>query len=122
MKSHLQSHLQSLQQIPGVLGSMVMTEDGMVVVSDLGPGLDSETLAAITSGARLCIHRAAIQSGDGQPHEIVLEGTSGNLVLLEIGEATLIVVTHAGLEMNSGMLEIRSVARKLRGILEIQTS
>ena len=114
--------LQRLQQIPGVVGSMVMTEDGMVVCSALGPGLESESLATLSSGTRLSLQRAAVQSGDGKPHEIVLEGTEGNLVLLEIGEATLIVVTHAGLELDSGMLEIRSVARKLRGILEIQTS
>ncbi len=118
----MKSLLENLNQIPGVHGSMVMTEDGMVVASELTADLDSESLAAITSGARLCIHRSAIQCGDGEPHEIVLEGTDGNLVLLEVGEATLIVVTHAGLKLNSGMLEIRSVARKLRGILEIQTS
>ena len=114
--------LQSLQQIPGVVGSMVMTGDGMVVCSALGPGLERETLAALTSGTRLSIQKAAVHSSDGKPHEIVLEGTEGNLLLLEIGDATLIVVTHAGLELDSGMLEIRSVARKLRGILEIQAS
>ena len=118
----MKSLLNNLNQIPGVLGSMVMTEDGMVVEEALTANLESEVVAAIASGARLSIHRSAVQSGDGNPHEIVLEGTKGNMILLEVGEATLIVVTHAGLDLNSGMLEIRSVARKLRGILEVHAS
>jgi len=76
---------------------MVMTEDGMVVASELTADLDSESLAAITSGARLCIHRSAIQCGDGEPHRnCTSKEPMETWVLLEVGEATLIVVTHRG--------------------------
>ncbi|HCW44911.1 MAG: roadblock/LC7 domain-containing protein [Planctomycetia bacterium] len=114
--------LQGLNEVPGVLGSMVMTEDGMVVCSALSSSFDGEVVAAFASNARLCIGKAAVQCGDGIPHEMVLEGEEGSLILLDIEDATLVVITHAGLELNTGMLEIRSLARKLRGILEIQTS
>ena len=46
----MKSLLNNLNQIPGVLGSMVMTEDGMVVAEALTANLESEAVAAIASG------------------------------------------------------------------------
>ncbi|MGE4619149.1 MAG: roadblock/LC7 domain-containing protein [Planctomycetota bacterium] len=114
--------LQQLNQLPGVLGSMVMTEDGLPVSSLLESGLDEECVAAFASRSRLAVQRAAIHCSDVEPDEVIIESEGGNLILVPVAGATLIVLTNPGLELNTGLVEIRSIARRLRGALEIRIS
>ena len=114
--------LEQLNQLPGVLGSMVLTEDGIAVESLLAEKMDEECVAAFSSAVQQAVKRASTRCGDGPPDELILEAEQGNLLLVGLGGATLAVMTHAGLEVNTGLLEIRSLARRLRGILEIRTS
>jgi predicted regulator of Ras-like GTPase activity (Roadblock/LC7/MglB family) len=112
--------LQQVNDLPGVMGSMVMTEDGLPAASLLGSGLDEECVAAFASSSRLAVSRAAIHCGEGEPQEVVLESEGGNLLLIGIDGATLAVITHPGLEMNTGLVEIRSIARRLSEALKIR--
>lgn len=111
--------LKQVNELPGVLGSMVMTEDGLPVTSLLGPGLDEDCVAAYASNSNLAIRRAVTHFGDASPDEIVLESEGGNLLLKQIDGATLAVITHPGLEMNTGMVEIRSIAKRLHKTIEL---
>ena len=45
------SILEELNKEIGIIGSIVVTPDGMVVASALGPDLDDETVAALASNA-----------------------------------------------------------------------
>ncbi len=114
--------LEKLNAIPGVLGSMVMTDDGIPVASRLSEEIDEECVAAFSSTARLAVNRAAMHCSGEVPEEVILEAEGGNLLLMNLEGATLAVMTHAGLELNTGLLEIRSIARRLSGILEIRIS
>ena len=114
--------LEQVNELPGVLGSMVMTEDGLPVASVLGAGLDEECVAAFASSSSHAVRRAVTHYGDKAPDEVVLESEGGNLLLLPIAGATLAVITHPGLEMNTGLVEVRSIARRLRGIFEMRTN
>ena len=93
--------LKQVNELPGVLGSMVMTADGLPVASLLGIGLDEDCVAAYASNSNLAVRRAAIHCGDEAPDEVVLESEGGNLLLKQIEGATLAVITHPGLEMNT---------------------
>lgn len=112
--------LQQVNELPGVLGSMVMTADGLPVASLLGPGLDEDCVAAYASSSSIAIGRVVTHCGEEAPDEVVLESEGGNLLLKQIEGATLAVITHPGLEMNTGMVEIRSIAKRLHQIIEIQ--
>ena len=45
----MQEILEQLNQVAGVKGSMVVTKDGVVVSEALGPDLDTNTVAAVSS-------------------------------------------------------------------------
>ena len=64
--------------------------------------------------------RAAVHCGKGEPYEVVLEAEGGSLLLIGVDGATLAVLTHPGLELNTGLVEIRSIARRLSGVLELR--
>ena len=112
--------LQKVNELPGVMGSMVMTDDGLPAAALLGSGLDEQCVAAFASRSRLAVSRAAVHCGKGEPHEVVLEAEGGNLLLIGVDGATLAVLTHPGLELNTGLVEIRSIARRLSGVLELR--
>jgi len=113
--------LEQLNTTPGVMGSMVMTDDGIPVVSLLGTEMDEECVAAFSSTVRLAANRTAAQLDNQHPDEVIIEAEQGNLLLINLDGALLAVMTHAGLELNTGLLEFRSVARRLREILTIRT-
>ncbi|MDE0960092.1 MAG: roadblock/LC7 domain-containing protein [Planctomycetota bacterium] len=113
--------LEQLNSTPGVMGSMVMTDDGIPVVSLLGDEMNEECVAAFSSTVRLAANRNAEQLDNQHPYELVIEAELGNLLLIHLDGSLLAVMTHAGLELNTGLLEIRSLARRLREILTIRT-
>jgi predicted regulator of Ras-like GTPase activity (Roadblock/LC7/MglB family) len=83
--------------------------------------MDEECVAAFSSTVQLAANRTAAQLDNQHPDEVIIEAEQGNLLLIHLDGALLAVMTHAGLELNTGLLEIRSVARRLREILTIRT-
>ncbi len=117
----MKKQLEKLNGIPGVQGSMVITRDGIMVAASLGPDLNEDAVAALSSSLILTIKRGVSSTGvDLDPEEMILTAEEGKLVFLDLGNAFLVVVTQPQLRLSSGLVEIRGVARKIRSICEMQ--
>ena len=106
--------LTQLNDVPCVQGSMVITDDGIMVAASLGPNLEEDAVAALSSSILMTLRRSLEPFCERIPEELVLTASKGKLVFLGIGNAYLVVVTKKNLKLESDLVEIRSMARKIR--------
>lgn len=99
-----------LNEHAGVKGSLVVTEDGMVVASALGKGLEQETLAAVSS----MMIQTAKKCLDANLDRIIMTSSHGKLVLEDLGNAYIVVVTNSYINLDVTLIEIQSAGRKIR--------
>lgn len=113
--------LESLNQVPGVLGSLLGTSDGMVVAARLKGELNHEAAAALVSS--LLVGTTALLDECGRPHmeQIVLRASRGKIIIIDLGHTYLMVVTDRNLDLNQGLVEVRSAAQSLRKLTCIPT-
>ena len=106
--------LQELNKDVGVIGSLVVTPDGIVVASAMGPDLDSDTVAALTSNAIIAAKKSMASLNDNNCYRFVLTASYGKMVFEDIGIAYLVVVTHQNISLAQTEIAIRGAAYKIR--------
>ena len=111
--------LESLNEVPCVQGNMVITDDGIMVAAALGAGLDEDTVAALSSSLVMTLKRSLKPFCEEIPEELVLTASEGKLIFLGLGSAYLVAVTKKNLKLESDLVEIRSIARKIRHRCEL---
>jgi hypothetical protein len=105
--------LTDLNKFAGVKGSMVVTADGMVVASALGPDLENENVAAISSQMIGAISRSLGGLGVESFSRYILSATHGRIVFVNLGVAYLVVITHQNIKLDVILIEIASTAYKI---------
>ncbi|WP_019632804.1 roadblock/LC7 domain-containing protein [Actinomadura atramentaria] len=105
-------------RLPGLVGSLVASADGLLVAHDLPPDLEPHGLAALTASQLGLSHRLAAAGGGGAFHEVVVRGDGGHVVVYSAGRTASLTVL-AGPATNVGRLhlESRPVARAIAGHL-----
>ncbi|MGE3166208.1 MAG: roadblock/LC7 domain-containing protein [Planctomycetota bacterium] len=107
--------LEQINDIPGVLGSMVITRDGILAVACMGQDLREDAVAALSSSIAMTLRRSLEPTSlANDPSEILLTASRGRLLYLDLGDAYLVVVTRPNLRLDTDMVEIRGVAKKIR--------
>ena len=108
--------LSNLNGVPGIDGSMVITDDGIMVAEALGPQLDEDVIAALSSSLLIALKRALEPVDGGSTVEMILSADDGKLIFTNLGNAFLVVVTRPNLKLDTGLVEIRSFTRKLKSL------
>ena len=117
----MKSLLDQVNRLNGVKGSMVITHDGIMVTSALDPSLDDDTVAALSSSLVITLKRSFDPLGlEMVPEELVLTAELGKLLFFDLGRAFLVVVTNPQLQMTTDLVDIRSVAKKLKARIQFQ--
>ncbi|WP_328401953.1 roadblock/LC7 domain-containing protein [Nocardia sp. NBC_00403] len=108
------TQLQALRdRVPRLTGSLVASNDGLLVAHDLPRHIEPDTMAAMAAAQLSLSHRLATTAYGGGFHEVVVRGTDGHVVIYAAGWTSLTVL--AGPEVNVGRLhlESRPVARTI---------
>ncbi len=108
----METVLERLGQEAWVRGSMIVSDEGMVIIERLAGDLDRDAVAAL---AYELVTEVAMGLADAkmEPFQrIVLSATAGELVVMGCGSVYLVVVAAAGSE--AFYIEIESAARRLR--------
>lgn len=107
--------LEELNEHGGVRGSMVITQDGIMVCDALGPDLEEDVVAALASSMIMSMRRGLKAMGyDDNLCEYVLDASDGKMVFLDMGNAFLVVVLSRNIRLNTTLVEIRSAAYKIK--------
>jgi predicted regulator of Ras-like GTPase activity (Roadblock/LC7/MglB family) len=111
--------LKNLTELPCVQGSMLITSDGILIAAELQPGLDQDAVAALSSSMLMTLKRSMAPFSPVLPEETILTASEGKLIFLSVGNACLVAVTRRNLKLESELVEIRSIARKIRQRCEL---
>ncbi len=111
--------LRNLNELVGIRGSLVVSRDGMVIVSRLTVGLDEDLVAAMASNVVLRTNRALGDRELGQFSRLSLTSSDGEMIFEAAGEMYLVVVMERGIDLGQMELEIRSTACRIKALGEI---
>ena len=107
--------LSQLNQVAGVKGSMVVTKDGSVVAESLGPDLERDSVAAVSSLV-IQVGERSLSSMGRQPFtQFTLTSAHGRMVFVNMDVGYLVVITKMEMSLEQVLLEVESAARKIRG-------
>ena len=106
--------LEKLNKIAGIRGSMVMTQDGIMVAEALGPDLEDDVVAALASALLVGINKSlTVTETDEKVEELILTASDGKMVFINLENAYLVVMAKHNMEIATTMVEIKSAAHKI---------
>lgn len=111
--------LENLNRSVGVMGSAVITKDGMLVDSVLADALDPDALAAIGSSLVTSLQKSVSRCEDSTLEEMTVEASRGKIVIVNAGSVFLLVVTDSTIALGPTMLDISSAVDKLQKAIRL---
>ena len=108
-----------VNEVSGVLGSALLTNDGIMVESLLGTGVSDDVVAGLSSFLISTTQRTLNEAEMGRFQRFVLHSTHGRVVLIDIGEATLVVLTNQFVNLDGCLESIQQCAEELRNAARI---
>lgn len=115
----LDAHLQQLRRLsPAVVGSLILSSQGLPIAADLPPDMGEERSAA-TSAAMLALgQRISEELGRGTMEALLLGGDEGQVIIARINdEAALTVLFRPDVRVAMALLDIGHSVEQLRPLL-----
>ncbi|WP_297512545.1 roadblock/LC7 domain-containing protein [Thermococcus sp.] len=110
--------LTDMLEIDGVIGTIVVDKDGLVIESAMKKNLDREAIAGVLHELVSAIKLMGDQFGAGELKEAILEFKNARMFINPIGgDYYLIVIGDADLNLGRMKLELRKVLPKLEEML-----
>jgi hypothetical protein len=106
--------LEELNKTPGINGSMIVGQDGIVIAADLNSQLQDEAVGALAASIISTVRKSMERLSSEDLKQITVEASQGKLFLTDVGIGILAVTTDP--EVNVGLirLEIKNAAEKIR--------
>ena len=103
-----------LIRIDGVIGSLLVGKDGLVVSSTLLEDEDAEMLGAMAAAIFGTVAKAATSIGVGALRNTIVEAAEGSIQLIEAEDLILVVITEKGVNLGMIRIEMRKAAKRVR--------
>ena len=106
--------LQELNQEAEIVGSMVITPDGIMVSAALGPQYEEDTVAAFASTLLLSLRRGlAPFSKENELATCTLNATEGKIVFLDMKNSYLVVFASTDTNLERRMPAIEKAMHRI---------
>ncbi|MEV6274885.1 roadblock/LC7 domain-containing protein [Nocardia sp. NPDC051832] len=105
------------ERIPKLTGTLVASNDGLLVAHDLPAHIEPNGVAALAASQLGVSHRLVATAHGGGFHEVVVHGTDGYVVIYASGWISLTVLAAPEVNVGRLHLESRPVARAVAGHL-----
>ncbi|MFP4459053.1 MAG: roadblock/LC7 domain-containing protein [Candidatus Zixiibacteriota bacterium] len=99
--------LAKINQLPGVIGSTLVAEDGIVIVSDLAVAVQDEIVGAMISAIGVSTVKAIKRLDHGNFELLVVEAKNGKLFISLTNKGFLGVLSEN--DVNIGLIRIEIV-------------
>ncbi len=117
-KEQLTEILQSLKKVGDVLGSSVISADGLPIASDLGEGIDESTFAAMSAAMQGAAETAVQELKQGTLKQIILEAEESKIIAISSGEkAILVILAKPKINLGLALLELGKASGKISDVL-----
>lgn len=121
-EEELKAVLENLRNISGVIGSAVVTSDGLLIYSDLPESVNKRALAAMAAAIVGTGMQVAKELVIGRLSQIIVEAREGKFISISVGneEDAPILSTLVSPKANLGLviLEMEKAAKKIQRIME----
>jgi len=111
--------LENLNRSVGIIGSAVMTADGMLVTSAIADHHDEDALAAIGSSLVMSAQDSLEDFNRSELKLMTIEGSRGKILLVNAGSAYLLIITDSTIALDATMLDVKSAVRKLQKAISL---
>lgn len=106
--------LSELNRTPGITGSMVVGNDGIVIAADLESGMEGETVGALAASITTSIQKSLDRLQTSPLTQVTIEAENAKLFFSDAGLGILVVTTQKDVNVGLVRLEIRNAISKLR--------
>ncbi|EFO79305.1 roadblock/LC7 family protein [Oscillochloris trichoides DG-6] len=105
--------VEDLIRVEGVIGSLLVGKDGLVVASTLLDEEDAEILGAMSAAVFGEIDKATKRIGVGTLVDSIIDAKDGSILLLEARELILVVITQRIVNFGLVKMEMRRAAKRI---------
>jgi predicted regulator of Ras-like GTPase activity (Roadblock/LC7/MglB family) len=105
--------VEDLIRVDGVIGSLLVGKDGLVVASTLLDEEDAEILGAMSAAVFGEIDKATKRIGVGTLVDAIIDAKDGSILLLEAKELILVVITQRIVNFGLVKMEMRRAAKRI---------
>ncbi|MFO0982761.1 MAG: roadblock/LC7 domain-containing protein [Planctomycetota bacterium] len=105
--------LKRLEGAVGVLGSLVMTRDGVLASSCVVDAATADRVAAFASTVLRSVERKLPHLGAGRVRRITMLGRRGRLLFVPIDECVLVIIADKDTDLEFTLMEIAGLANRL---------
>jgi uncharacterized protein len=106
--------LSDLNKTPGVTGSMVVGNDGIVIAADMASGFEGETVGALAASITSNIQKSLDRLDTTPWAQVTIEADDAKLFFTEAKLGILVVTTEKVVNIGLIRLEIRNAIDKLK--------
>jgi hypothetical protein len=105
--------VEDLNRVDGVIGSLLVGKDGLVVASTLLDPEDAEVLGAMSAAVYGEIDKSTKRIGVGTLVDAIIDAREGSILLLEAKDLILVVITQRVVNLGLIKMEMRRAARRI---------
>ncbi len=106
--------LEELNKTTGVIGSMIVGSDGIVIAADLRTGLQDETLGALAASIMATGKKSMERLGKNPLRQVTVEADGAKIFLMDVGIGLLVVVSEPNVNIGLVRLEAKNAASKIK--------
>jgi uncharacterized protein len=106
--------LSELNKTPGITGSMVVGNDGIVIASDLGTTMEGETVGALAASITSTIQKSLTRLNTRPLSQVTIEADDAKLFFSDAGIGILVVTTEKQVNIGLVRLEIKNAIGRLK--------
>lgn len=108
--------LNELNKTPGITGSMVVGNDGIVIASDLESGLEGDTVGALAASITTNIQKSLDRLRTSPLDQVTIEADEAKLFFTDAGIGILVVTAEKDVNIGLIRLEIKNAVNRLRTV------
>ena len=106
--------LEELNKTSGVTGSMLVSQDGIVIAADLESKLQDEIVGAMAASIMSAAQKSVERLNKTPLKQVTIEASKGKMFLADVGIGVLVVTTESEVNIGLVRLEIRNAAEKIK--------
>ena len=115
----MQKTLSELNKLRGVLGSLLVDRDGIVIASDLKSEINEGAFGAVASSVLSGLKRALERMALGNFRRYIVTGRSARIAMYQVGHTVLLLLMEKDVNLGMITLEIRETIEELEQKLSL---
>ena len=118
-KDQLIQILQGLRKMGDVVGSSVISTEGLMIASDLGENIQGDTFAAMSAAMQGAAETAVHELKQGSLKQIIVDADEGKIITISSGKkAILVILTKSDINLGLALLELGRASGKISSVLD----